>query len=1311
MRRLSGDGMSKAFHKDIWRSIKKGWKRFLSILIITALGVGMMTGLYAACLDMYYSADKFFDKQNLFDIRILSTLGLTQEDVDALRGVDEVEAVEGEYSETVHTYVNGMNKSADMTVLNGKGLNMPQLLAGAMPTKAGEMAVTQKYLDESGNSIGGSVTIEEDIEKSDKEDTKDTLNDRDTDANLNKEGDSNMDMNLDMELEEETEAPTFANTTYTITGLVLDPKDIQGSDGNGSIFRSTATADYRFFVTEADVNSDIFTAVYITLSGTKEMNTYSHEYENKVQSVISNIESSVKVQREQARYDAVLIEAKRKIADAESTMNEKFAEADKKFTDAWRDIAKARQELTDGEATLVNEQKDGEKKISKARLKLENAKGELAEAEVQLSEGEVQLKQGKAELIESEKKLADGEKELKENEKQLADGEKKLLEGEKKLAEGEKQLVQGEAQLKEKAEKIEEGKQQLEEERKSAEEQFTAAEEQLNNVQNQLDTARGQLEPGIVQLKNAFGDAWPANEWNSLVNATAALVAAGADDSAIAAGTITESTTLVNAIRQIKAQDAQLDVLPESAVIQLALGIGKVNGSQKALDAQKDIFAEQKAAALQKLAEGEAELAIGQTKLEEARKTIESKKAELEAGKAKLPKERAKLKAGKAELAKGWAEWKAGKAELAEGWAQWEDARLKLLEGRTQLKDGKVETADGEAKLKEEEADAKVKIADAWDHIAEGKQELADGEAELMEQEQEYAGKKEEVQQKLADGYAKLNDIDMTRWYIQDRTALDSYFSLNRDLSSIEGVGKLFPVIFLLVAVLMSLTTMTRMVEEERGLIGTYKALGFGNAEIYGKYLLFALIACVLGGILGDIFGFIFMPRFVSVILKELYSLPQFYLRFDILYGVGGVLLFIAAIVGATVLACRSELTQMPATLLRPKAPRSGTRVWLERIPIVWNRLKFLNKVTIRNLFRYKKRMFMTIGGIMGCTALIICGLAIKDSVMELAPSQYDYIYQYDLMAVFDEKENDNLVRQLAKDVSIDDYLNLRIESVKLLNKDGESSSVQLMVIPSGSVIEDYIRIEDLDGTTTHLDDEGIFITQNATRILGLKIGDTVSMQNMELEQHEAAVSGIVRNYLGNNVYMTQKLYESLFGMYVPNGMLAHLSAACSDQTAYAETLLDNDSVLSTVSIAALREDFGFDLINEVVLLLIVMAGGLAFVVLFTLSNTNISERVRELATIKVLGFYDNEIYQYVNKETLILTGVGILIGLPVGRVISGLLTTVLNMPSIHFAVHIEPVSYLFSAAITFLFAIIVNWITNRTLNRINMVEALKSVE
>lgn len=1344
--------MNRSYQKDIWRSIQKGRKRFFSILIITALGVAMLTGLYAACLDMFYSADQFFDEQRLFDIRILSTLGLTQEDVDVFLRVDGVEAAEGAYSETVHTDVDGVRKSADMTVLSAKGLNVPYLLEGAFPTKEGEIAVSQGYLADSGKSIGGTLMIEEDIEEDGGEDQaqapsvsdmEDASNEDDPDTDID------ADVNMETELEEEAEAPTFPNTVYTITGVVMDPMDVQSDGGMGSLVRSTANSDYTFFIIPADAKNDVFTAVYLTLTGTRGMNCYSDEYEDAVQAVIGNIEQRIKVQREQARYASVLIEARAKIMDAEGTMHEKFAEADEKFADAWNDIAEAEEELKDGEATLSDEQKDARRKIADARAELENAKQDLTDAE---------------------KKLIDGEAELLEGEAELNENEQKLERGKERLAEGQRQAA----------------------------EQFAAAERQLSDAQNQLDAGRAQLEAGIAQLRSAFGAAWPADEWNALVNAAATLAAQGADDDAIASGTGNESAALTHALQervdamsaalaqqrtelqsalsianqeaedlglqiqaaaqeatdvqdtltlkkdiadaaqtglnaeieklngltegtpeyaaqlsvvssaqsaldaanaavadaqaaldaakkavsdltaereaksaqavgltaaigQLDAQAAQLHALP-TAGTQAALGLGKVNGGQQALDAQRAVYLEQKGAALEELAAGEAELAAGEAKLADARKTIEEKKEE-------------------------------------------------LLDGKAELADGKVALADGEKKLNREEADAKRKIADAWEEIADGKAELADGKAELIEKEQEYAGKKEEALQKLADAYAELDDIDMTQWYVQDRTSLESYSSLNSDLSSIEAVGGVFPIIFLPVAVLVSLTTMTRMVEEERGLIGTYKALGFHNAAIYRKYILFAVTACLLGGILGDILGFVFLPKFVAVVLKELYYLPRYYLRFDVLYGVGGVLLFMAGIVGATVLTCRGELNQMPAALMRPKAPRAGSRVFLERIPAVWKRLKFLSKVTVRNLFRYKKRLFMTIGGIMGCTALILCGFAIKDSIADLAPKQYENIYQYDLMAVFEEHDNDDLVRQLSADSNVDDLINLRIESVKLFNADGTSEKAQLTVVPDGAAMEAYIRMENLDGTLVRPDDGGILLTRNAARILGLEPGDSVFIQDMELVQREATVSDVVQNYLGNNVYMTQNMYETLFGGYLPNGVLARLSRSCTDQSAYAKALLDNDAVLSSVSTAALNEEFGFDLINAVMLLIIAMAGALAFVVLFTLSNTNISERVRELATIKVLGFYDNEVHQYVNRETLILTAAGALLGLPVGRVLSGLLTTVLNMPSIHFAVHIEPASYLIAAAITFCFAIIVNWLTNRTLDRINMVEALKSVE
>jgi len=1180
--------MQTSYNKDIRRFINTSRRRFISIMIITALGITMLTGLYASCQDMYYSADEFFDEQKLYDIQILSTLGLTDGDLEILSKVEGIKAADGGYQEQVFIDVDEVQHTADMISLGDKGLNEPYMLEGKLPMKADEAAVTQDYIDATGKSIGDTLTIKEDIEETKEDDAdKSGSDDRQEDSSLDAEADhdadagqessadqetdkildldvdTDIDLDKDMDLEE-AETPTFANTSYTITGIVMDARDIKIDIG--AKFQSSTDSDYTFFIKSSAVDSDIYTSIYVLLESAEGINCFKDEYEDNVQTVINDIERNIKSQREQARYDAIINEGKEKITDAENIMSEKFAEADEKFADARKDVDDGKTEIADGEDKLAEEEAKAKKKIADAR------------------------------------------------------------------------------------QEIEDGKQELAEKRRQADEEFANAEAQIEDGQRQLDEGRAELEADLPQLQEAFGDGWPQSNWDVLVNAAAAHAAAGADDTVIIQNTAGESAALLSVLKtqveymkqglqmqyqqsaeamteeQLQAQIAQLEALPETCV-QAAIGMGKINGGQQALDVQKEQFYAQKEEALQ----------------------------------------------------------------------QMDDAEEQLIEG--------------EMTLDEEEEKAKKEIEDARQELIDGKQELADGETELTEKELEYQDKKTEAEQKISDAYAELNDIDMTQWYVQDRTSLSSYSGLKSDMSSIEAVGRVFPVIFLVVAILTSLTTMTRMVEEERGLIGTYKALGFSNLAIIFKYLIFAFIACLMGGILGDICGFIFFPQFVSLIFESLYTLPEFHLRFDLVYGIGGIVMFMVGIVGATVIVCRSELARMPAALMRPKAPRAGARVLMERIPAIWNRLKFLNKVTVRNLFRYKKRLFMTIAGIMGCTALVLCGFAIRDSVNWLVPNQYGKIYQYDMMVAMDWKDNEELVKLLSGDENVKDYLNVQFESIKLINTAKETEKVQLLVVPEGVDLQDYIRTLNQKGKILKLDDEGVLITENAATLLGIKKGSSVQLQDSDLLEYDVTVSGIVQNYLGNTVYMSQGLYENLISTYEPNVVIAHLSSKCADPAGYAESLLDNDIVLSSICNDEEVKNFSFELINGVVAILIVMAGGLAFVVLFTLSNTNVSERVRELATIKVLGFYDGEVHQYVNKETLILTIVGILLGLPVGRVLSGFLTAALNMPSIHFAVQINTSSYVIAAVISFGFAVFVNLITNRTLDRINMVEALKSVE
>ena len=563
-----------------------------------------------------------------------------------------------------------------------------------------------------------------------------------------------------------------------------------------------------------------------------------------------------------------------------------------------------------------------------------------------------------------------------------------------------------------------------------------------------------------------------------------------------------------------------------------------------------------------------------------------------------------------------------------------------------------------------------------------------------------------------AAAYVDTSSIEHPKWYIQDRSSLSSYSNIESDAASIEAVGTAFPIVFFTVAILIALTTITRMVEEERLLIGTYKALGFRNIEIMKKYLLYAGSACLLGGIIGDIGGFLLLPKFVFSIFQTLYLIPNYSLQFNAWYGIGGIALFTGGILIAVWIAVHEELRHMPAVLMRPKAPRTGARVLLERIRPLWRNLTFLNKVTARNLFRYKKRMLMTVFGIMGCSALVLCAMAINDSVSALIPRQYEHIYRYDLMVMMDDA---HVYQSLSKDDEVSECMALLVDNATIKSSGNKEERVQLMVFSEQADVASYLSLEDLNGDPVTLEKDDVYVTQNASQILDFSVKNTIRVQNSDLKEVRVKVTGIVQNYLGNTIYMGENTYETLFGSYEDNAVLANYKGKVSEQQkdSYVQKLEDRDGVLSVVSTSSMQDAFetSFSLITSVVYLILAMAAALAFVVLFTLSTTNISERIRELATIKVLGFYDKEVHSYVNKETLLLTLLGILVGLPAGTILAQSLTFVLNMPSIHFAVTIRPISYLYTVLLSFGFAVVVNLITNRVLNHIDMVESLKSME
>lgn len=993
-----------AFVKDMVRMWLHAWKRFVSIAMITLLGVAVLTGIYAGCRDAFLSTDRFFDTQGLHDIQVLSTAGLTDDDIAALRKVSGVAKVQGERSQTVTVDLNG-KKTVTMQEIGTNGIDQPYLQSGRMPEKSGEIAVTRKFIKDSGYKKGDHITVTPQDSASSASSAASSVSDSAESDNQTGENGSQ----LSDSGESDNQTPSFP-TELTIVGVVLDPQDLTNPDGYSgtNAFRSSATSDYTFFAPSDGVTGSMYTAVTILVKDAADKDSFGDAYDDTVSEVADRIDGTVRTNRQKARH----------------------------------------QELLDA----------GTKQIDEAKAQTDK--------------------------------------------------------------------------------------------------QFAAA-------QQQIDSNRSQLNQQIDQIVN---------------------MQAGA-----AAGSLDETTR---------------ETLRETVI-----------------------------ASSPQLAEAKAQLDQAQSKLDQQEKdteqTLQSKQKELE------------------------------------------------------------------------------------------------------------------------------DSIPQVRWYVQDRSQIGGFSSLKSDLESIRSLGNAFPIVFLLVAVMMSLTAMARMVEEDRGLIGTYTGLGYGRLAVASRYLLFALLACLIGGGFGLIAGFLGIPAFLLVVLRGLYVMPDVRLAYDWLYGTAGVALFVIGVLAATVYACAQEMRQKPANLMRPKAPRAGSRILLERIKPLWNRMSFLGKVTARNIFRFKSRLIMTVGGVAGCTALIVCGLAINDTVAALGAKQYQDVYQYDLMVVANDDDADAMRQKVASDGRVTSSMDVRVESGDLTGDSG-SESIQLVAVPDSERSEfgkmvtlQPVRSSWVDGAadTVSLGDDGVIVSQSAASAMGVKAGGTVTLTNGDDTQAEAHVSAVIRSVIGSDVYVSETYYHQLFDtaasgtssassasdsgesdnqngesgtsngassndqQLVWNAMYAKLKGSGESQAAYAEKLEDDDAVMKAVSCAHMAESFKFDLMGAVVALIVALAGGLALVVLFTLANTNVSEREREMATLKVLGFFDKEVHHYVNREMMVLTMMGVVLGLPLGRFVGGLLTAALNMPALYFEVECTPLSYVIAAVATMAFALLVQLFVNPVLDRIDPISSLKSVE
>lgn len=784
-----------------------------------------------------------------------------------------------------------------------------------------------------------------------------------------------------------------------------------------------------------------------------------------------------------------------------------------------------------------------------------------------------------------------------------------------------------------------------------------------------------------------------------------------------AKGTVTNSDEYLNLVNPVldkldnikqERENSRYNQLVDDAT-------NKVTDAQKEFDDKKRDVEKELKDAKDKLDKAESKINSSEKKLLKAEKEV--KKQENTANN-KFKELSNQLKSAEKELSKQYDQLEIAKKTTPEI----PEYQTKLVLWEKELNSKKEEISNQKAQLEKSKKDSLSKIKKAKAEIKENKNKLNKSRKTLAEKKKDYEAGKKKADKKLQNAQSKLDDakeeikkIEKCKWYIQDRLDNTGYNNIFDAIKTMSNISKLFPIIFYLVAVLISLTSMTRMIEEERIEIGTLKALGYTNMQIMSKYLIYSILACTIGGFLGMTIGLYLIPNIVWILYGMIYKISHFYCTYRVDIGIIGIIISFVCIGGATIFVANQELKEMPSVLMRPKPPKKGKKILLEKIPFIWKKFNFSHKVIARNIFRYKKRAIMTIVGIAGCTGLMLAGFGIKDSIMDIPTDQFEKIFKYDVSVSLSNTDGlDNLENYLKSNDNVNNYVKICATTGELKN-DTKNFNTTVFVPNS---LDNYTNVYNLMNYQTNesvtLNDDGIIITDKAADMLDVTYGDYITFIDSNDVEYRFKVENIAKNHVGHCIYMSKNFYEKNIKSYKTNMVYINYNDITTDlENRISEDILNMDGVASVSVISALMKTVSdmLNTMNYVVVILIVSSALLAFVVLYNLANINIAERQREIATLKVLGFHDNEVDNYINKENIIFTFVGIALGLVFGTFLTSGIIASIEIDSLRFMKNIRLLSYVYSSAITLLFSFIVNFIIHFILKKIDMIESLKSVE
>ena len=1048
---------------------------------------------------------------------------------------------------------------------------------------------------------------------------------------------------------------SLVTDTYKIVGIGNSPLYI--SFGRGSSTIGTGEISGFVVVDKASFDMDVYTEAYVKVSGAEEKTAFTDEY-NNLSDAAKEAVSAIEEERCAVRKQEIVDEANEKLADSEKTVNEKSQELEdaKKELESGKskaaeELEKAKQQLTDGEAELA----DAKQQIADGETQLADAKAQLNDKQAQLSSAEAEYESGKAQLDQKEQELAAAEQTYLSNYAKympfITAGKAQIAAGRTQIADGKKQLDEGLAPLK-----------QLRDGLDGIEDGISQCDSGMAEVQKQLDGMDSDVYQEYVKIpeedRNEEQQAY-VNKWENLNAQFADIQAQKTQLEAAKSGLLAQAgfTTEADLDAQITSLTAQRDELDKKEAALL--------GQEQTLAAQE----EELLSAGRQITDGKSQIAAAISQLDSTKSQITD-----------------------------------GKAQILSAWALLNEKEDTLNASKAQLASGEQELADGRSKYEQAAKEAEEQITD-------GQAKITDGEKQLTD-----------AKQQIADAKAEIKKIENPKWYVQTREdALTEYQGYGDNADRMRSIGKVFPVLFFLVAALISLTTMTRMVEEQRVQIGTMKALGYGKAAIAGKYIGYALIATLGGSIFGVLAGEKILPFIIIYAYMILYKhLPAILVPYHMSYALQASGIAVACTLIATIASCYKELAAEPAELMRPAAPKQGKRILLERIGIIWKHLNFTWKSTVRNLIRYKKRFFMTIFGIGGCMALMVVGFGLKDCIYEIVSLQYEKVQFYDAATYMSddisEENRQQLHDYLDQNADIKETIEARMQKTDVKSASGKKT-LYLMVPSDDEKIEDFLSFHSRTNKDEvySLKKDEVILTEKMASLLNVKVGDELTIEDEDRGDQTVTVGAICENYMSHYLYLSPEKYEELYGVPAEyNTIIYSAKDGKDDQIEKIGTkLLSMDGVLNvsyTSSIEGRLDDMLRSL-NLVIVVLIVSAGMLAFVVLYNLNNINITERQRELATLKVLGFYDGEVASYVYRENILLTIIGSVVGMVLGNLLHRYIILTVEVEEAMFGRQIHWQSYLYSFLFTVAFSLFVNWVMFYKLKKIDMVESLKSVE